>query len=208
MIAWVQETTAIGTQEATQGLGAQEWGLIVSILLAAGALYYAWRSSRSGERSVELAERSMEVSERALATSEEQLRIARDETEKSLSIEQDPILLSIASVAEGLLFFISNTGAKPIKIDNVWIRFKEKDAESSVNPVTFIDMEIDQGPSVPGWLNPGESIHFYANLIHVEAELRSLGHRKSGTVYLSVVDGLSHEHKQEIVIPIEDCTSE
>lgn len=60
------------------------WGLMVgvlSVLLAAGAVYFAWRSTRSGERSVELAEGSAKVSERALATSEEQLRLAREQAE-------------------------------------------------------------------------------------------------------------------------------
>jgi hypothetical protein len=199
-------------------LDVQQWGLavgvvsvlvgVISVLLAAGALYYARKSSRIGQRSVEVAERSAEISERALATSEEQLEIARDETERSITIEQDPVLLSVASVAEGLLFFISNTGAKPVKIEDVWIRFNEGDVERSGNPVTFVNMEIDQGPSVPGWLNPGESIHFYADLRHVERELRSLGHESRGTAYLSVVDGLGHEHKQEIVVPIEDCPGE
>jgi len=129
-----------------------------------------------------------------------------------ISIEQDVGLLSIAESAGagGLLFFITNDGGKPAKIENVWIRFKGDRLEDlpGRTPVTFVNMEIDQGPSVPGWLNPGESIHFYADLSHVERLLWDHGQREQGTVYLSVVDGLSHEHKQEIVIPIRDFAAE
>lgn len=85
---------------------------VISVALAGGALYYARKSSKTGQSSVEVAEQSVEISDRALATSEERFRIARDETERSIAIEQDPVLLSVASAAEGLLFFISNTGAK------------------------------------------------------------------------------------------------
>lgn len=128
----------------------------------------------------------------------------------NISIEQDIALLSIASSADGLLFFITNDGAKPVKIEDVWIRFKGKRLEDlpGQTPVTYVNMEIDQGPSVPGWLNPGESIHFYSDLSHVETLLREHGQTRRGTVYLSVVDGLSNEHKQEIVIPIKDIPSE
>ncbi len=62
--------------------------------------------------------------------------------------------------------------------------------------MTFVNMEIDQGLSVPGWLNPNESISFYADLRHVEAELQSIGHKERGTVYLSAVDGLVFRHEE------------
>jgi hypothetical protein len=47
---------------------------VVSLLVGIGALYFAWRAARSGERSVELSERSLKASK-------EQLLIARREAE-------------------------------------------------------------------------------------------------------------------------------
>ncbi len=43
--------------------------------------------------------------------------LAREEADTRIAMEQDPNLLSIGSGAKDLLFFISNTGAKPVKIE-------------------------------------------------------------------------------------------
>jgi hypothetical protein len=120
-----------------------------------------------------------------------------------LANEQDEALLSLQTTAEDLRFYVSNTGARPIRLESVWIRFKGDRLEDMPGTlVTHVDMQIHQGPSVPGWLNPGESITFHADLSHVAAHLQSLGQQDRGTVYLSFVDGLLREHKQEVVIPI------
>jgi hypothetical protein len=55
----------------------EAWGVLIggaSLLLSAGALFYAWRASRSGDRSAA-------ASERAVSVSEEQLRLAREQAE-------------------------------------------------------------------------------------------------------------------------------
>jgi hypothetical protein len=74
--------------EVVQGVSFEQWGLLILLLLAAGALYFAWRASRSGGRSTAAAERAVSLSEeqRALAEeqrtlAEEQLRLAREQAE-------------------------------------------------------------------------------------------------------------------------------
>lgn len=60
----------------------EQWGLLISLVLTAGALYYAYRASRTSDR-------SLEVSEEALRVSEEQLDHARAEAEMRADIAVD-----------------------------------------------------------------------------------------------------------------------
>lgn len=87
-------------------MSTEQWGLIVgvlSMLLAAGAVYFARRSSRSGERAVNL--------------SEEQLRLAREQAEMRpelvVSMHDTPFTWGRGQVANAdavLHFEIINTG--------------------------------------------------------------------------------------------------
>jgi hypothetical protein len=45
---------AASAWEAMQGLSFEQWGILASLLIGAGALYYAWKASRSSEEELEL----------------------------------------------------------------------------------------------------------------------------------------------------------
>jgi len=63
-------------------MSAEQWVLaVVSVLISAGALYFAWRGSQGAERSVEEAVRTREVAERSVAIAGEQLELARTQDE-------------------------------------------------------------------------------------------------------------------------------
>lgn len=74
-------------------LGFEQWGLFLSLLLTAGALYYAYRGSRTGDR-------SLQVAEKALRISEAQLGYARTEAEMRADLavvfsdDEDPLELT------------------------------------------------------------------------------------------------------------------
>jgi hypothetical protein len=49
------EHWAVAAWEAMQGLTFEQWGILASLLVSAGALYYAWKASRSSEAELKLA---------------------------------------------------------------------------------------------------------------------------------------------------------
>lgn len=73
--------------EGIQKVSLGQWVLLLSILLNIAAAWYAYRSSRSGERSVLIGQKSAETSEKSLAVSEEQLKIARDQAARRPKLE-------------------------------------------------------------------------------------------------------------------------
>ncbi len=84
--------------EGMQGLRFEQWALLISLLVGAGALYYARRGARSGERSVEEAARAREVAERSIAVAGEQLELARKQDEMQPALEVDLRLLELRNI--------------------------------------------------------------------------------------------------------------
>jgi hypothetical protein len=55
------EAWALGIMEFVQGVSLEEWGLLLSLLLSAGALYYAKRAARVSEEELVLAREQAEL---------------------------------------------------------------------------------------------------------------------------------------------------
>jgi hypothetical protein len=71
------EHWAVAAWEALQDLTFEQWGIFLSLLVSAGALYYAWKASRSSDAELELARQEalrhpkLELSNVSLVDSEE-----------------------------------------------------------------------------------------------------------------------------------------
>ena len=64
-------------------MDAGDWIAIVALLVAAGSVYYAWRSARASEGSAAAAKRSADAAEKSAHADLEQLQLALNEREKA-----------------------------------------------------------------------------------------------------------------------------
>jgi hypothetical protein len=175
---------------------------IVGLLLGFGSLVFAYLAWRSSVESKRVAERSAQLSEEQLRLAREQADLARQDREVRLRVVQEN-WWGADNLVAAPRFLVHNVGMRPVQIKSIDVdTMPDSSGEGRRRGTIAASMCVEEGPEVPGWLRPGETIRLNAG--DGARTLLSNGYKGKVETHVLIADALGEERRFPITLTVNE----